>query len=549
MTSLRYVFTVLAALFVFAPATARAQQGPRDRQTRALIQQAMEDYQSLEIDRALERLRVALRGCGDSGCSPQMLARVHMSMGIVYVGGQQNENDGVASMTRAVQLDASAEPDPLLATPEITAAFRRAQGGTSGSGGRNTSGSSGNTGSSGTSNTTSVPAPSGDLLHTPAPEQLENTPLPVYVETAGGTSPEHVYVHFKGIGMVQYRRAEMQRVANGYGTEIPCGQIIQPSIDYYVTAVDASGSTIASAGSETAPVHVPIVTRRTRPAPSLPGRNPPETCGDECPPGMSGPNCHGGARGNGQLGDPCTSNNACAEGMHCDGGACAPGEPGEEGGGGGGEEPGTTPAVRFPRFSFDLGGGIGAAFLSYSGRPPYAEQRRVVDSMRRFQRYECEPYYCSNTIDPGFSPTFFLALNLRVNVHRRIGLGFGVRFQFDAADWEGASGAPNNMANLLLMARAYYALTPDGFARTNNVVIALFAGGGYGQIEPSPSLPSSVTAPSAHILSGYGNAHLGMRADYVLKNGFHVGGEVTLQFMFPTFLFNADFSALFGYQL
>jgi len=541
--SLQRVALLLATLTLLS-ATAMAQQGPRDRQTRSMVQTAMEDYQNLEIDRAVERLNLALRGCGGSACSPGVLARVHMSLGIVQVGGQQDTTAGTQSMARALQLDANAEPDQLLVTPEITAAFRQAQ-------------QAG--GSSSAVVTPPVrptrPGPSsggggGELLHTPAPEQLENTPLPVYVEPSGALSADHVYLHFRGNGMNQYRRMEMTRIANGYGTEVPCGQVIQGAIDYYVQAVDASGGTIGSAGSESSPVHVSIVTRRSHPAPTLPGRTPPETCAEECPPGMSGPSCRGGGgRGNRGLGDPCMADNECGEGMHCDAGACAVGEASGSGGGGGDERPSTD---RFSRFTMDVGGGVGFAFLS--GRPAYAQQRVLVDSMGRRVSTTCGNYVCYQDIDPGFAPTYYLAANVRYNVTRRIGVGVGMRFQFDSAGWSiepttsAGEARSNPFANLLMMARLYYAVTPHGWSPTG-VVASVFGGGGVGQIEPKPALPPNVTRPGAHVLSGFGNAHFGGRVEYGMRNGFHVGAEATFQFMFPTFLFDIDVTGFVGFHL
>ncbi len=546
--SLQRVALLLGPLMLL-PAVASAQQGPRDRQTRSMVQTAMEDYQNLEIDRAVERLNLALRGCGTSNCSPGVLARVHMSLGIVQVGGQQDAAAGTQSMARALQLDANAEPDQLLVTPEITAAFRQAQrqggggGGTSGGGGGTTRPvSGGGGGGGGTSG-------AGELLHTPAPEQLENTPLPVYVEPSGALTADHVYLHFRGTGMNQYRRMEMTRVANGYGTEVPCGQVIQGSIDYYVQAVDNGGNTVGSAGSESSPVHVPIVTRRSHPAPTLPGRTPPETCAEECPPGMSGPSCRGSGRGNRGLGDPCMANNECGEGLFCDAGACAVGE-GGGGGGGGGDRP--EPTDRFSRFVMDVGGGVGFAFLS--GRPAYAQQRVLVDSMGRRVATTCGNYVCYQDIDPGFAPTYYLAANARYNVTRRIGIGVGVRFQFDSAGWSiepttsSGDARSNPFANLLMMGRLYYAVTPHGWSPTG-IVAAVFAGGGVGQIEPKPALPPNVTRPGAHVLSGFGNAHFGGRVEYGMRNGFHVGAEATFQFMFPTFLFDIDVTGFVGFHL
>jgi hypothetical protein len=139
------------------------------------------------------------------------------------------------------------------------------------------------------------------------------------------------------------------------------------------------------------------------------------------------------------------------------------------------------------------------------------------------------------------------------NVTQRVGIAVGTRFQFDTADWtvqppNGRGPTKDNpLANLLLYGRIYYAFTPHGFAPTG-VVGSAFVGGGGGQIEPKPGLPASARYPSAHVVSGFGNAHVGGRVEYGLRNGFHVAGELTLHFMFPTFLFNADVAALVGFH-
>lgn len=544
----RPAFFLTAALALVLPAAAQAQQGPRDAAATSLIRQAMQDYQDLEIDRAVTRLNTALRTCSNNGCSQAVLARVHMSLGVVYVGGQQNTQEGVAAMVQALQADSHAEPDTLLATPEINAAFADAR---RQAGGRSTPPPNPNTNNP--PPTRPPPAASGDLLHTPATEQLENVPLPIYVEPASPITPAHVYAHFRGTGMRQFTRQEMQRIGGGWGVEIPCGQVIQGSIDYYISAVDDVGTTLASTGSEDAPMHVPVLAasaRRTVPAPSLPNRPAPEACSsaDECPPGVTGPSCRRGAAGTGSggLGDPCGTSSECGEGLYCDAGACAVGAD-PNSGGSGDEPPGPRAPRTFSRFSFDVGGGVGFAFLS--GQMSYAEQ--FLNATTRTP--ECGMYTCYRNIDPGFAPTYWLTANLRYNVTQRVGIAVGTRFQFDTADWSvqppnGRGPTKDNaLANLLLYGRLYYAFTPNGFSPTG-VVGSAFVGGGGGQIEPKPGLPASARYPSAHVVSGFGNAHVGGRVEYGLRNGFHVAGELTLHFMFPTFLFNADVAALVGFH-
>ena len=226
---------------------------------------------------------------------------------------------------------------------------------------------------------------------------------------------------------------------------------------------------------------------------------------------------------------------------------------GDEGSGGGsgepgGEEPGgNRPRRDFSRFVLDAGGGVGLAFLS--GQMSYAEQ--FINATTRAP--ECGNFTCYRNIDPGFAATGFVSANLRVNVTQRVGLALGMRFQFDTADWEvqppGGRGPTksNPFANLLLYGRVYYAFTPNGFAR-QGLVGSAFVGGGAGQIEPKPGVPASARYPSAHVVSGFGNFHVGARIEYGFRAGFHVGAELALHFMFPTFLFNVDVNPFVGFH-
>ncbi len=564
MTTLWRTSFAAMALLALSPTVAFAQQGPRDRQTSAIVHQAMEDYQNLEIDSAVNRLHAALRSCNGDACSPAVAAQVHDSLGIVAVQGQNDAAAGTNEFVEALRLDASTMPDQLLVTPEISHAFQEAQRrvGITPGGGSSSASTPAHPTSHATASAGGTHASVGSLLHTPPTEQLENTPLPIFVENQN-LSPAHVYLYFRGNGMTQFRQIDMRRVADGYGVEVPCGQVIQGSIDYYIQAVDASGNVSASVATEASPDHVDIVSRRTVSAPSLPGQLPPETCQDECPPGMSGPHCHPAghgratahaARGHAGLGDPCTANE-CGEGLHCDAGACSVGEaPGGSDSSADEHHDDGTPE-RYTRFAIDIGGGIGLGFLS--GHPQYAEALNVIDRTTGqqvigangqpeivcgLQTPGATQYVCSNSIQSGFAATGFLSAVARYDVSPRIGIGLGLRYQFDTAD---TSVRSQTLPNLLVFGRLYYAFTGHGFM-PSGFTGSVFAGGGVGQIEPKPALPPSQSGPSAHVLSGLGNFDAGGRIEYGLRNGLHFAAELAFNFMAPTFLFDTDLTAYIG---
>lgn len=217
---------------------------------------------------------------------------------------------------------------------------------------------------------------------------------------------------------------------------------------------------------------------------------------------------------------------------------------------------------QYQRFTLDVGGGLGLAFLP-QGRPPYAEYRRwqfVSSDGTRTTQESCGPYLCPLT-QGGIALTEFLSASIRYNFSRRVGIGLGFRFQFESAGWEIQPPAPtatapnppttsvsNPFADVLFNLRVYIALTSSGFARSG-FTLSMFAGGGVGQISPRPLTTAITGRQTAHIQSGYGNFAFGVRLEYGLRAGFHFGAEIATQFMMPTFLFNIDITPFIGFHL
>lgn len=214
--------------------------------------------------------------------------------------------------------------------------------------------------------------------------------------------------------------------------------------------------------------------------------------------------------------------------------------------------PSSPPPGSWPRYVIDLGGGVGAALVS--GRALYAE--RFDYTVEDRPEFACPGMVCPSPIDATVGATYWLTFAIRHNITRRIGVSIGVRFQLDAAEWttsatiQSGNNEPvtlsqnNAFSNLLLMGRVYFALTDNGFA-WRGWSLSAFAGGGAGQIEPRPAV-SGATLPGAHVFSGYGNAHAGLRVEYGLSDGVHVAAEVAAHVMFPVTLFDLDTALLVG---
>jgi hypothetical protein len=165
----------------------------------------------------------------------------------------------------------------------------------------------------------------GTLIHFPVPEQLARTGVPVFAQVRSTAPIDHVSVFYRGVGARRFTELRMApmgqqfRMPNGYGALIPCDDIFPPRVEYYVQSIDSSGSPNGSAGSEAQPLQIPIVERRTYPAPVLPGQEAPRTCG-----ALTGPAAGRDAgaaaqptRGSADLGEPCQTNNDCRRGLRC----------------------------------------------------------------------------------------------------------------------------------------------------------------------------------------------------------------------------------------
>ena len=130
----------------------------------------------------------------------------------------------------------------------------------------------------------------GTLIHFPVPEQLARTGVPVFAPVRSSAPIDHVSLFYRGVGARRFTELRMLpmgqqfRMPNGYGALIPCDDIFPPRVEYYVQSIDSSGAPNGNAGTEAQPVQIPIVERRSHPAPVLPGQEPPRTCG-----GMTGP--------------------------------------------------------------------------------------------------------------------------------------------------------------------------------------------------------------------------------------------------------------------
>jgi hypothetical protein len=159
------------------------------------------------------------------------------------------------------------------------------------------------------------------------PEAPLNTPLPIYAEYTGSEELTKVVVKYQGPGMSEWKTAPLKKSDNAYVGKIPCKDMTQGDLKFYVQGFDAQTNPVASSGTKTKPYTVAVKSELDGPPPSLPGQEPPKPCAggggggeEECPPGMESATCSSGK----DPGEACEKDKECKS-HSCQDGACAEG--------------------------------------------------------------------------------------------------------------------------------------------------------------------------------------------------------------------------------
>jgi hypothetical protein len=514
---------------------------------------AMEAYNNLDIEGAKAQLEKAAKGAEKSGIRGPALARTYSNLAVVLVGGLGDMKGATAAFARALKEDPKVEPDPIVATPEVMTAYSAAKS------------SSKSEPAAEEEEPTPARAPrapsgpvEGNLDHTPAAEQLAQTAVPVFVKKSEELDIASVKVFYRSLGMKKPKSAEMSETDDGYTYLIPCTDVFEPVVEYFIVATDDDDKTVGNAGTAEAPIAVPIVAERTEPAPSLPGQVAPSQCSsdDECPPGM--PGC-----GSAGLGDTCSADADCASGLVCEDDFCSSGE--REASDEDDDESGGSKQRIGKKFFVDLSFGVGLTAVG-KGRAPdrnltvpvlndAADRSRLPENSLDLDRaerelqargFDCKPSEdsmqrlqaddCAVAVNPGgIVPVPVIGLALGYYLTPTLAVAVTGRFQI------GSGEGP--LAGMLLGGRGEYLLTRP---TDRGLRVAALAGLGIGQMQARPRADGSRQGPYAtHAnVGGIGAAlTVGARASYRLSKNFGVTLTPAMNFGFPSFLFAIDATA------
>ena len=113
----RVIVLLLVVCTLLFPVSAAA--APGDQTALQKIEGATQHFLSSDFDRAEKALRAILATCGNE-CSPDVLARVWMYIGLVQGSGLNNQAAARKSFDKALNLDPMVALDEELTTPDTT---------------------------------------------------------------------------------------------------------------------------------------------------------------------------------------------------------------------------------------------------------------------------------------------------------------------------------------------------------------------------------------------------------------------------------------------
>jgi hypothetical protein len=407
--------TLLACILVARTASAdpRSEAAAKDA-----LQKAQNDYLAMNYPAAATRLSKAAQVCGAKNCTSITKATVLRDLGTMqFRAGDKNAAAKSWADALALQPTITVSPDydasdvgaawedaravaglpagPISTRPPPSAAAAGAPpaGGTAATGAR-AGGAAGARGAAGAAAAPPPPPepmgeqPTGDFVHDPAPEQREDTPLPLHVEYTGSSKLARVVVKYKGAQMREWARVELKHSDTAspiWEGALPCADVGRGTMRYWVQGFDRAGEPLAATGDPKHPYYVPIRDKITSEAPRLPGKEPPKSCEEsDCPPGLAG--CKGGKKEGGEAASSETaSTGAASEGTA----AGAPEETAE------GEEKKPQPAYRrlWVGVSFDFD------FLSMNSEKDVCRRNSIGNPVN------ASGYYCYDSVAGADFPT------------------------------------------------------------------------------------------------------------------------------------------------
>lgn len=296
-------FVLLGVLLVGSSASGAA---PRDKAASKKIEEAIyTNFLNTDFDAAEGLLLGTIRACEDK-CSPALLAKAWMYVGVVRGSGRNDMAGAKEAFTTALSTDPGIALDAEIANDQVKALWEKLKGGKGG-------------GAAAPAAAPEAPAAAsgGAFTCNPSPTEIE-TRRPVPLECETDAELKSAKLHYKSFGQ-EWTSVKMELNAGAWRGTIPCAATQNTGkLKYWVDGLDDDGKVVVRLGSKEEPQAADVVSETSADPPAFPDEEPPARCSVSDEPA-------GGAKAGGTCGAwgaPCGTDGCCNEGLTCNKGTC-----------------------------------------------------------------------------------------------------------------------------------------------------------------------------------------------------------------------------------
>jgi hypothetical protein len=243
------VVSLVALAMAPRPAAADAK---KDIETK--IKEAMENYDLFEYEEARKLLNTALTVAKRNklGANP-VVAKVHLSLGIVYFAGLKDEPSAKLAFLSAVEIDPKIQIDPAYRSAEMAAMLDEARAEQEGGGGVTPPGPTT------TADDVDCRKVSG-VQHTIIDTGTMRSKIEMEAHVGSDVTASRIVIKFRPKGKEAFTEVQMTKEGEcRYTGAIPATGTTQDLLHYYIAAVGDNGRDVASKGSEGSPNIVELV--------------------------------------------------------------------------------------------------------------------------------------------------------------------------------------------------------------------------------------------------------------------------------------------------
>jgi hypothetical protein len=277
--SKRYCYAVLLPIFGAAAVwatRANAQESDPVQKVVELNKKALAAFANLDMEEATNLLKQALETCGTAQLDKHpAAARTHVHLGVVYVAGLRQRDQGVEEFKKALRIDPAIKVTKALLNPEVQSAFAEASMDVA-----EGAEEAGSTPGAPQPEPQAAPPPAqpaqpaqptqpvqparpaqppasaeSAIIHAPVTAGAVGQPITIKAQVSESLGAERVVLAYRPEGATDFRTREMDPVKDSdwYQTEIPPEATSGASVAYYVLAQNAEGQPLAQNGTVAEP--------------------------------------------------------------------------------------------------------------------------------------------------------------------------------------------------------------------------------------------------------------------------------------------------------